>query len=86
MCVWERPTEPMTTCYAGECFIAMKENKAMLCGMRRMGGGRKLAVFHGNGQGRNTDRMVTEQKLEGKAGGMWILGSNVFQVKGSATP
>lgn len=50
--------------------------------------GRKLAVFHGNGQGRNTDRMVTEQKLEGKTGGMWILGSNVFQVKGkgSATP
>lgn len=43
--------------------------------------GRKLAVFHGNGQGRNTDRMVTEQKLEGKTGGMWILGSNVFQVK-----
>ena len=50
--------------------------------------GRELAVFYGTGQGRNTDRMVTEQKLEGKAGGMWILGSKVFQVKGkgSATP
>ena len=32
--------------------------------------------------------MVTEQKLEGKAGGMWIPGSKVFQVKGkgSVTP
>ena len=50
--------------------------------------GRELAVFYGRGQGRSTDRMVTEQKLEGKAGGMWIPGSKVFQVKGkgSVTP
>ena len=31
---------------------------------------------------------TNEQKLEGKAGGMWIPGSKVFQVKGkgSVTP
>ena len=31
--------------------------------------GRELAVSYGRGQERNTNRMVTEQKLEGKAGG-----------------
>lgn len=49
--------------------------------------GGELAVFYGGGQGRNTDRMVTEQKLEGKAG-VCGLGSKVFQAKGksSVTP
>ena len=68
---WERCTEQMTdqvpmlgsvSYHEGEQSHVMRDEKDVEWG-------RELAVFYGRGQGRNTNRMVTEQKLEGKAGG-----------------